>query len=48
MKVFFVTRGFPSGKDLMNGNNEAVQAKDLVAKGCVRYYNSVEINSSFF
>lgn len=33
MKVLFVTRGFPSEKDLMNGNYEAVQAKVLAAKG---------------
>ena len=34
MKVLFVTRGFPSEKDVMSGNYEAVQAKALVAKGC--------------
>ena len=34
MKVLFVTRGFPSEKDIMNGNYEAVQAKALAAKGC--------------
>ncbi len=34
MKVLFVTRGFPSDKDPMSGNYEAVQVKALVAKGC--------------
>ena len=34
MKVLFVTRGFPSEDNIMNGNYEAVQAKALVAKGC--------------
>lgn len=34
MKVLFVTRGFPSDKDPMSGNYEAVQAKALAAKGC--------------
>lgn len=33
MKVLFITRGFPSEKDIMSGNYEAVQAKALVAKG---------------
>lgn len=33
MKVLFVTRGFPSEKDIMAGNYEAVQAKALAAKG---------------
>lgn len=33
MKVLFVTRGFPTEKDPMNGNYEAVQAKALVKKG---------------
>ena len=33
MKVLFVTRGFPSEKDIMSGNYEAVQAKALAAKG---------------
>lgn len=33
MKVLFVTRGFPSDKDLMDGNYEAVQAKALAANG---------------
>ena len=33
MKVLFVTRGFPSEKDPMSGNYEAVQAKALAAKG---------------
>lgn len=34
MKVLFVTRGFPSEKNIMAGNYEAVQAKALAAKGC--------------
>lgn len=34
MHVLFVTRGFPSYKDPMIGNYEAVQAKALAAKGC--------------
>lgn len=34
MKVLFATRGFPSDKDPMTGNYEAVQAKALAAKGC--------------
>lgn len=33
MKILFVTRGFPSEKDPMNGNYEAVQAKAIAAKG---------------
>ena len=33
MKILFVTRGFPSEKDTMAGNYEAVQAKALAAKG---------------
>ena len=33
MKVLFVTRGFPSDKDPMLGNYEAVQAKAIAAKG---------------
>ena len=33
MKVLFVTRGFPSEKEIMVGNYEAVQAKALAAKG---------------
>lgn len=33
MKVLFVTRGFPSEKDPMPGNYEAVQAKAIAAKG---------------
>lgn len=35
MKVLFVTRGFPTEKDVMDGNYEAVQAKALAAKGCI-------------
>lgn len=34
MKVLFVTRGFPSEKEIMAGNYEAVQAKALSKKGC--------------
>ena len=33
MKVLFVTRGFPSEENPMNGNYEAVQAKAVAAKG---------------
>ena len=33
MKVLFVTRGWPTKKDPMSGNYEAVQAKALVKKG---------------
>ena len=33
MKILFVTRGFPSEKDPMSGNYEAVQAKALASKG---------------
>lgn len=33
MKILFVTRGFPSEKDPMAGNYEAVQAKAIAAKG---------------
>lgn len=33
MKIVFVTRGYPSKKDLMLGNYEAVQAKALAKKG---------------
>jgi len=33
MKVLFVPRGFPSEKDPMNGNYEAVQAEAIAAKG---------------
>lgn len=33
MKILFVTRGFPSDKDPMSGNYEAVQAKAIAAKG---------------
>lgn len=33
MKILFITRGFPSDKDLMDGNYEAVQAKALAANG---------------
>lgn len=33
MKILFVTRGFPSTKDPMDGNYEAVQAKAIAAKG---------------
>ena len=33
MKVLFVTRGYPSKKDPMKGNYEAVQAKAIAKKG---------------
>jgi len=33
MKILFVTRGFPSDGDPMDGNYEAVQAKAIAAKG---------------
>ena len=33
MKILFVTRGFPSEEDPMDGNYEAVQAKAIAAKG---------------
>lgn len=33
MKILFVTRGFPSKEDPMDGNYEAVQAKAIAAKG---------------
>lgn len=33
MKVLFVTRGFPSDKNPMDGNYEAVQAKAIAKKG---------------
>ena len=33
MKVLFITRGYPSKDDLMNGNYESVQAKALAKKG---------------
>ena len=33
MKILFVTRGFPSEENLMDGKYEAVQAKALAAKG---------------
>lgn len=33
MKVLFITRGFPSEENPMNGNYEAVQAKAVAAKG---------------
>ena len=34
MRILFVTRGFPSEKNIMAGNYEAVQAKALAARGC--------------
>lgn len=34
MKVLFVTRGFPSKKNPMAGNYEAVQAQAIAARGC--------------
>ena len=45
MKVLFVTRGFPSKKDIMDGNYEAVQAKVLAEKGCQISVVSVHIES---
>lgn len=33
MKILFITRGFPSEDDPMDGNYEAVQAKAIAAKG---------------
>ena len=33
MKIFFVTRGFPSEKNLMMGNYESVQARALAKMG---------------
>lgn len=33
MKILFVTRGFPSKEDSMDGNYEVVQAKVIAAKG---------------
>lgn len=33
MNVLFVTKGFPSDDDIMDGNYEAVQAKAIAAKG---------------
>lgn len=49
MKILFVTRGFPSENDPMNGNYEAVQAKAIAAKGhevsviAVRWLNLLHI-----
>lgn len=45
MKVLFVTRGFPSEKDIMAGNYEAVQAKALAAKGCQVSVISIRLKS---
>ena len=42
MKILFVTRGFPSDKDPMDGNYEAVQAKAIAAKGHDVYVLSVK------
>lgn len=45
MKILFVTRGFPSNKDPMSGNYEAVQAKAIAALGhevsviAIRWWN---------
>ena len=33
MKVLFVTRGFPTEKDVMDGNYEAIQAKAIASSG---------------
>lgn len=46
MKVLFVTRGFPSEKDPMSGNYEAVQAKAIAAKGHHVSVISVYLSSS--
>lgn len=48
MKVLFITRGFPSEKDLMSGNYEAVQAKALTAKGVKVSVMSVQVKKSLF
>ena len=45
MKVLFVTRGFPSEKNIMDGNYEAVQAKALAAKGCQVSVISIKLKS---
>lgn len=53
MKILFVTRGFPSDKDPMAGNYEAVQAKAIAAKGhevvvvSVKYRNLLHIFQSW-
>ena len=52
MKVLFITRGFPSEKDPMAGNYEAVQAKAIATKGhevcviAVRWFNLLHIFGS--
>lgn len=45
MKVLFVTRGFPSETNIMDGNYEAVQAKALAAKGCQVSVISIKLKS---
>jgi glycosyltransferase involved in cell wall biosynthesis len=50
MKVLFVTRGWPTKKDPMSGNYEAVQAKALARKGVevtVLYYDEYSIFKYF-
>lgn len=42
MKILFITRGFPSAEDPMDGNYEAVQAKAIAAKGHDVYVLSVK------
>lgn len=42
MKILFITRGFPSEDDPMDGNYEAVQAKAIAAKGHEVYVLSVK------
>lgn len=42
MKILFITRGFPSEEDPMDGNYEAVQAKAIAAKGHEVYVLSVK------
>ena len=45
MKVLFVTRGFPSDNNVMDGNYEAGQAKALAAKGCQVSVVSIKLKS---
>ena len=42
MKILFITRGFHSAEDPMDGNYEAVQAKAIAAKGHDVYVLSVK------
>lgn len=52
MKILFVTRGFPSDKDPMSGNYEAVQARAIATKGhevsviAIRWRNLLHIFDS--